>query len=204
MNINKYPEIKPGTKNLKKLYVAIMLWIVGKAIEAGYKVDKVIRKEFDGLPENFCFTLRLLPERRHPASILAKIVPDFIQDRGWLPIGTQMIVGRDKKGKIRYMGSNPRGKKITLHMNLRNIEGAIKVFTFQESTAVAFAHERFVVEGDLPQALTVVRVLDIIEVYLLPKIIARLAVKRYPKWSEMSPAKKYVNRVLVYIRAFTF
>ena len=28
-----------------------------------------------------------------------------------------------------------------------------------------------------------IRVMDIVEVYLLPKIIARLAVKRYPSWS---------------------
>jgi hypothetical protein len=204
MNINNYPEIKPGTKNLKKLYVAIMLWIVGKAIQAAARVDKVVRREFDAQPDNFCFTLRLLPERSHPASILAKIIPEAIQNMGLLPIGTQMIMGKDKKGRIKYLGSNPRGKKINLAMNLRTIEGAIKVFTFQESTATAFAHERFVVEGDLSQALAVVRVLDIVEVYLLPKIITKLAVKRYPKWSEMSPLKKYVNRVLVYVRAFTF
>ncbi len=28
-----------------------------------------------------------------------------------------------------------------------------------------------------------IRVMDIVEVYLLPKMIARLAVKRYPSWT---------------------
>jgi aldehyde:ferredoxin oxidoreductase len=204
MNINKYPEIKPGTKNIKKLYVAIMLWIVGKAIAVAAKVDKQVKKEFAELPDNFIFVLRLLPERSHPANMLAKIIPPAIQELGLMPLGTQMIVGRDKKGKVKYMGSNPKGKKITLKMNFRNIEAAMKVFTFQESTCTAYAHDRFMVEGDLPNSLAVVRILDIVEVYLLPKLITSLAVKRYPKWSEMSPLRKYINRVVIYVRAFTF
>ena len=65
-------------------------------------------------------------------------------------------------------------------------------------------HESFVIEGDLVHALTFVRVLDIVEVFLLPKIIAKLAVKRYPKWSEISPLRKFVKRVVIYLRAYTF
>ncbi len=45
-------------------------------------------------------------------------------------------------------------------MSIKNVESAILVFTFQESTAVAFARNRFVVDGDLIDALAVVRVLD--------------------------------------------
>ena len=90
-----------------------MLWIVGKAIKAAAKVDKVV-KGFAALPDNFCFTLRLMPERAYPASMLAKIIPDAIQNLNLMPFGTQMIVGKDKNGKVKYLGSNPRGKKITL------------------------------------------------------------------------------------------
>jgi hypothetical protein len=55
-----------------------------------------------------------------------------------------------------------------------------------------------VVDGDVAHACAVVRILDIVEVYLLPKIIAKLAVKRYPGWSFR---RKYLGRVLVYIRS---
>ncbi len=34
MNINNYPEIKSGGKLIKKIYVAVMLWFVGRAIPA--------------------------------------------------------------------------------------------------------------------------------------------------------------------------
>jgi hypothetical protein len=180
MNINKYPEIKPGKKLFKRIYIAVMLWIVGRAIQAAAKIDKVIKKEFENLRPDFAFSL------------------------GVLPNGPFMIIGKTDKGKVKYMGWNPIGKKLTLKLGIKNIEAAFLVFSFQESTYVAFAHNRFIVEGDLVDALAVVRILDLIEVYLLPKIITRLAVKRYPKWSELSPLKKHVFRILVYIRAFTF
>jgi hypothetical protein len=44
----------------------------------------------------------------------------------------------------------------------------------------------------------VIRILDIVEVYLIPKIIAGLAVKRYPKgWSI---GRKLGGRIGVYTR----
>jgi len=180
MNINKFPEIKPKGKLIKKIYVAVMLWIVGRAIQAAAKVDREVKEEFSKLRNDFAVRL-------------------------WVaPAGPAMIVGKDKKGVVKYMGWNSKGKKITLDMKIKNIDGAILVFTFQESTCVAFCNDRFIVNGDIPDALTFVRILNLIEVFLLPKIITSLAVKRYPKWSQMNPVRKYVGRVLVYIRAFTF
>lgn len=180
MNINKFPEIKPKGKLIKKIYVAVMLWIVGRAIQAAAKVDREVKEEFAGLRDDFCVRLWVAPD------------------------GPAMIVGKDKNGVVKYMGWNAKGKKITLDMKIKSLEAAILVFTFQKGTCVAFCNDRFIVSGDLPDALTVVRILNLIEVFLLPKIITSLAVKRYPKWSQLNPVRKYVGRVLVYIRAFTF
>jgi hypothetical protein len=180
MNVNKFPEIKPKGKLIKKIYVAVMLWIVGRAIQAAAKVDREVKEEFAGLRDDFCVRLWVAPD------------------------GPAMIVGKDKNGVVKYMGWNAKGKKITLDMKIKSLEAAILVFTFQEGTCVAFCNDRFIVSGDLPDALTVVRILNLIEVFLLPKIITSLAVKRYPKWSQLNPVRKYVGRVLVYIRAFTF
>ena len=180
MNINNYPEIKAGKDFISKIYVAIMLWIVGRAIQAASRVDKEVKKEFAEFPEDFMMCMSILP------------------------FGPHMVVGKDKNGKVKYMGWNPQGKKITLTMNIKSMAAAMQVFTFQESTTTAFAHDRFTVDGDIVQGLAVVRVLNIVEVYLLPKIITKLAVKRYPKWSEMSPLRKWVGRIIIYVRAFTF
>lgn len=203
MNINKYPEIKPGKKLLKRIYISIMMWSVGKAIEAAYKVDRVVREEMDKLPPDFLMRMIILPEEAFPLFFYAKMMPKFISERGRLLMGMQMILGKDKNGKIINMGSDPKGKKIKLHIMFRNLEAAFKVFSFQESTTTAYAYGRFVVEGDLPQAQIFVRILDIVETFLLPKFIVKLAVRRYPKWSEMSPFRKHLKRILVWARTYT-
>ena len=171
--MNNFREVKAGKKSLKKDYVAIMLWFVGRAIQAAAAVDKDVRKEFQELPDHFTFSLCVMPD------------------------GPHMIVGKDKRGDVRYMGWDPEGKSIDLKMKIKNIEAAILLFTFQESTAIASARNRMIVDGEVPQACAVVRILDAVEVYLLPKIIARLAVKRYPLWS---PGRKYLGRTWIYIR----
>lgn len=204
MNISRYTEIKPGRKWIKRFYLAIMLWTVGKAIPVAAKVDREVKKEIDKLPNNFTLRLMVLPERAFPPFFYAKMLPPFVADKGLLPYGLQMIIHKDEEGKLHYQGADPRGKKFDLSMAFKSLEAAMMVFTFRESTPMAYAHDRFVVEGYLPNATVFMRVLDIVEVYLLPKLIARLAVKRYPTWSEMSPLRKHINRIIIYVRAFTF
>jgi hypothetical protein len=203
MNINKYPEIHPGMKLFKRVYVAILLWTVGKAVQVAAKVDKKVREELDRLPNNFTLRMMVAPEKAFPLFFYAKMLPSFVSDKGLLLYGIQMFIHKDKEGKIQYLGADPRGKKVDLSIVFKNIEAAWLVLSFQESTATGYMHDRFVVEGDLVHALRFVRVLDIVEVFLLPKIIAKLAVKRYPKWSEMSPMRKFVKRVVIYLRAYT-
>ncbi len=204
MNINKYPQIRPGKKLFKRVYVAIMLWTVGKAIQVAAKVDKEVKEELARLPNNFTLRMMVAPEKAFPLFFYAKTLPAFVVDKGLLFYGIQMLLHKDKEGKIKYLGADPKGKKVDLNIVFKNIEAAWLVLSFQESIATAYMHDRFVVEGDLVHSLTFVRVLDIVEVFLLPKIIAKLAVKRYPKWSEMSPLRKFVKRVVIYIRAYTF
>ncbi len=179
MNTDKFPEIKPKVRFIKKIYLTVMLWVVGHAIQAAAKVDREVKAEFASLRDDFIVKLSIMPD------------------------GPAMIVGKDKKGIVKYMGWNDKGEKVTLDMKIKNISSAILVFTFQEGTCEAFCNNRFIVSGDLPDAVTFVRILNIIEIYLLPEFIAKLAVKRYPKWSQMNPVRKHFGRVLIYIRAFT-
>lgn len=158
---------------MKKDYVAIMLWFVGKAIQAASAVDEDVKKEFAALPDYFTFSLGVMPD------------------------GPHMVVGKTRKGIVQYIGWDPEGRDIDLKMKIKNIEAAMLLFTFQESTAIATARNRLIVDGEVPHACAVVRILDTVEVYLLPKIIAKLAVKRYPAWSS---GRKYAGRVMVYIR----
>jgi hypothetical protein len=166
-----YWEIKPGKKLLKKAYLWILLWFVGRAIQAAAKVDRDVRHEFAKLPEGFTASLGILPD------------------------GPWMIVGKDHNGKVQYLGSKPEGKQIDLSIQIKHLEAAFLLFTFQESTCIAQTRNRMIVGGDLRTACAFVRILNIVETYLLPKIIAQLAVKRY-----QSLPSKQIRRVRIYLR----
>ncbi len=166
--------VVPRGKRMKRLYLSIMLWFVGRAMQAAAKVDKGVKKEFESIPAGFRFAL------------------------GVAPRGPAMVMEKTAAGRVKYVGSKPGGKPLDLNIKIKHLEGAFLLFTFQESTAIAVAGDRLVVEGDVPQACTVVRILDMVEVLLLPKIVAGLAVKRYPAWP---PLRKHLGRVMVYVRA---
>jgi hypothetical protein len=168
-----FREVKAGKTGFKKDYITIMLWFVGRAIQAAAAMDETVKKEFAELPDRFTFSL------------------------GIMPAGPYMIVWKSKRGIVYYLGWDPEGKDIMLEMKIKNIEAAMLLFTFQESTAVAIARDRLIVDGEVPHACAVIRILDIVEVYLLPKFIAKLAVKRYPAEHH---GNKFSRRVMFYIR----
>lgn len=172
--MKKFTEIKPGKRVFKRLYLKLMLWFTGRAIQAAAKVDPVVKSEFAAMPDEYTFCL------------------------GAFPSGPYMVVGKDAIGRVQYLGSSIKKRDIDLTMLFKSTAHFFLAFTFQESTPVANARDRLFVDGDVPQACAVVRILDIVQVYLLPKAIARLAIKRYPRWS----LKRHtINRVLINIRA---
>jgi aldehyde:ferredoxin oxidoreductase len=163
----------PKGKWAKRAYISIMFWFLGRAMQAAAKVDKGVKKEFEAIPAGFRFSL------------------------GVSPGGPAMVMEKTTAGRVKYVGSKPKRKPLDLKIKIKHLEAAILLFTFQESTAIAVARDRLVVEGDVPRACTVVRILDMVAVLLLPKIVASLAVKRYPAWS---PFRKHLGRCMVHVR----
>lgn len=171
-----FKEIKPGRKPFQRIYLGIMLWFVGKAIQAAARVDKEVQKEFKAMPDHYTFSL------------------------GAFPQGPYMVVGKNDKGKVRYLGGNIAKHRPDLEITLKSMGNLFLLLSFQESTPTANSRDRMIVSGDVPQACAAVRILDIVQVYLLPKFIAKLAIKRYPRWS----LKRHtVDRTLVLIRTVT-
>ena len=169
-------EVKPRKRYLKRIYLGIMLWVVGRAVQAAARADKDVRDEFSSMPDGYTFCL------------------------GAFPNGPYMIVGKDDTGKVRYLGSKKENHPVHLEMGLKSTGHLFTLFTFQESTPTANARDRLFVSGDVPQACAAVRILDTVQVYLLPKPIARLAIKRYPRW----PLKRHIlTRTMVLVRTAT-
>ena len=68
--MGSFRQIEPGRKPLKKAYVAVMLWFVGRSIPIAAKVDPGIGREIADLPDGFTFSLGVLPAG--PAMIVGK------------------------------------------------------------------------------------------------------------------------------------
>jgi hypothetical protein len=153
--------------------VAIFLWFTGRAVQAAARVDREVKKEFDALPDDFTFSL------------------------GCLPNGPCMVIGKER-GRVKYFGCDPKGRRMYVRLIVKSVDAAFLLLSFQESTALSTARNRLMVDGEIHQALSIIRILNIVEVYLLPKIIASLAVKRYPSWWSMG--RKFGGRIGVYTR----
>ena len=115
--------VVPRGKRMKRLYVTVVLWFMGRAIQAAARVDKGIKEEFAGLPQGFRFSLEVVP--RGPAMVMEKTIA----------------------GRVKYVGSKPGSKALDLRIKIKHLEGAVRLFTFQESTALAVVRDRLVVEG---------------------------------------------------------
>ncbi len=168
-----YREIKPGRKPFKRAYLALMLWFTGRAVQAASRVDPQIRKEVADLPADFSFAL------------------------GVGGCGPFMVLKRHARDQLRYRGHRIDQREVDLILAFKHLESGFLTFTFQENTPVAAARDRLVADGEVAHVCAVVRILDRVQVYLLPKPIARLAVKRYPRWPLLA---KWGSRVRIYWR----
>ena len=171
--LGAFKIVSPGGKPLQRMYLVLMFWFLGRAIQAAARVDRQVRGLFATLPEGFTFALAVAFD------------------------GPAMVIGKNAAGKVKYLGADVKERAVDLKMTLKHIDAAMLLFTFQESTITAVARNRMIVDGDIPAACTVVRILDMVEVYLLPKPLAALAVRRYPRWSAL---RKYTGRALIYLR----
>jgi hypothetical protein len=169
-----YREVSPGRSHFKRAYLNVNLWFMGRAIQAASRVDDRVRREFRDLPPDFTFALGVLPD------------------------GPYMILRKRGKDSARYIGRKIDAQEVDLTMTFKHLEAAFQTFTFRENTPTSFARDRLVVDGEVAYACPAARVLDIVQIYLLPKPIAKLAVKRYPRWPV---SRKLVNRSRIYWRS---
>lgn len=174
---NEPQLIVPRANVLKKYYLMVMMWFMGRAIEAAAKMDTAIKAEFDRLPAGFSFCLMAQPD------------------------GPALTMRKDEKGHPRYYrGCHHGQQRMDLKISITSLEAAFVLFTFRESTITAATRSRLVVDGDISAGCAVIRIFDSIETYLLPKLLVRLAVRRYPKIGFLH---KIWRRGVIYLRTLT-
>jgi hypothetical protein len=136
-------------------YVKIMIWFIGRLLEAASKVDKKIQEEIRALAAGFAFSMDVLPN------------------------GSAFTVQKQADGTL-YCSRKNDTIPVALTISFKHVKHAFLILSFQESTARSFANDRMLLDGEINLAMIVVRCLDRMEVLVLPKFIAKRAVKRYP------------------------
>lgn len=166
-------RIRPMAQQARRLYVQIMMQVVGRSLQAISEVDDEVKSECAALPADFIFEMAVMPN------------------------GPALVIGRQKDGALRYLGAKPP-RTPDLSIRFKHLAHAFLVLSFQEKTSEAFANDRMLVDGDLGHALRMTRILNRLEIYILPKLLAERAVKSYP--TDLKLPNKLIQGARIYLK----
>lgn len=146
-----------------------MMDVIGRGLVSASAVDEEVQAELAQIPAGFIIQMTVLPSG-----------PSF---------AIEVQADRTLKLLKDFSGT------ASLSIKFKHIAHAFLVFSFQEGTARAFANDRMIVDGDVSQAIRVVRCLNKMEALILPKAVAKLALKRYP---DLGLAEKATKAARIY------
>lgn len=169
-------RLRPLASQAKRGYVRLMLEVVGRAMEAISQVDEQVRDEISVLPNGFLFAMSVMPN------------------------GPTLVMRKQRDGSLQYIGGDSP-QKPELNIRFKHLHHAFLVLSFQEKTAQAFANDRMLVDGDLGYATRMTRVLNRLETFILPKLVAERAVKQYP--DSLGLPEKLINGARIYLKVVT-
>lgn len=156
------PKGKPG----KSAVARLILWFLGRGICACAGVDSRIQTEVGAWTEGTRVMLKVDPAG--PAMLIAK-----------------------EGGRLRFLGLREE-PDATLSIYFKHLEAALLVLTGQISIPQAYAQRRITLRGDLTFALSVVRVMQVVEAYLFPRLITARIMQRVPT-REVSVLRIYLS-----------
>ncbi|PVY78385.1 hypothetical protein C8D92_102430 [Tamilnaduibacter salinus] len=169
-------RIKPMALQARRLYVETMFQVMGRALQAVSEVDRSVQEEARALPDGFLFEMTVMPN------------------------GPKLVVEHQGDGRFQYLTSEPP-RPVDLSIQFKHIAHAFLVVSFQEKTSVAFANDRMLVDGDIDRAIRMTRILNRLEAFILPKLIAERAVKEYPQ--SLGLPEKVLSAARIYLKVAT-
>lgn len=159
------------SSRLKKLYVATMMHSVARGLAIACRVDDTCRAALHGIPHGTVIAMRVRPAG--PACY-------------WQRNGAD----------LNYLGASS-ALPADLEIVFKHLQHAWLLYTFQENTPVAFARNRLLVNGDVSLGAAFTRALNRLLALILPKFVARRALKRYPAIGLLEKLRRAVG---IYLR----
>lgn len=174
---NKFiPTVIPAAQRVlpkaQRAYVTLMMDIIGRGLTSASTIDPEIHEETKGFPAGFIVTMTVFPS------------------------GPNFVAQAQPDGSLKLL-KNFTGKA-DLTIKFKHMSHAFLVFSFQEGTARAFANDRMIADGDVSYAIRMVRCLNKMEALILPKLVAKLAVKEYP--TQLSLGSKIALASKIYLK----
>ena len=161
-------ELKPKNKSFEKFTAKLILWFLGRGLQACTILDSNVKNEIE------CF--------KEGTSILLKIEPS----------GPCMLLSKENN-KLKFKGLKEAPADLAIYF--KNIEGAILVLTGKIGIAQSYAEHRFVMKGNVASGMCLVRCLCTLESYLFPKFISKKILKSVPVKSTNS-FRIYISTLL--------
>jgi hypothetical protein len=145
-------RLGPALYAAERAFVAVMFDVLARLIEAGSAADPVVQRELTGFPEGYTI--------------------------GFAVYGDTLGMRVAKRG--RQFVRTERSGRADLELVFKHVSHAFALVSFQESSAVAYAHDRFVSHGDIALSMRFMRCLDRTLAMILPPPISGMALKSVP------------------------
>ena len=152
------PSLNKLPIKAQSAYVDLLFAVISRALVSASRTDPVIQAEVKAFPVGHRLRMMVLPKGQH---------------------FTLEVTERSELTLV----DSPLSEPADLTVKFKQLSLAFRVFSLQESTAAAFASDRIVADGDVSDAIRLVRCLNRVEAVILPKSLASLAIKSYPEMS---------------------
>lgn len=153
-------------RQAKALLARIILWFLGRGMCACAAVDSRIQAEVRAWDEGARIAMRIEPG------------------------GPAMAVEK-RGGRLRFLGARPVDAADLLIM-FKHLDAALPVLLGMQNVAQGFAQRRMTMKGDVTFAMSVTRVIILVEAYLFPHLITRRIMQRVPA-REVSLLRIYLS-----------
>lgn len=148
----------------KKEISKIVLFFLYRAFKVSYYLDTNIEKEIKDWKENMQIEIKTC--ENGPFLILKK-----------------------SNNQIKRIKRNDTKSDISIQF--KSLDSAFLMLTGRLGVAKAYAEHRFILKGDISEAMSFVRCVDIIESYLFPRVITKRILK--------AKYKKQKSSILMYV-----
>jgi hypothetical protein len=166
---------------MKLLQTKITLALWGKFVQGACRVDPTLKREVDDIP-------------------LGTSIIVAIGDRG-----PTMVVHKDSDS-LRYLGDGtskkflPMDISAAVYIRVRSFNELRIILTSRESINIAIIRGRVSLEGSVSLACRFLRILQLVEIYLLPKRLAFRAVKRYQAPPHLALRRMVICSSMLFLR----